>query len=289
MENMLVTIVVPAYNHERYIANTFNSLLAIEHTNVELIVIDDGSADNTWQIVLAFEQRLRDRFSLVTLLTRPNRGISETLNQALEVAKGDYFCAVASDDLVKPNRLCRLLKVFNADENLAAVSGGIELISESGAVTASRVPRREYVRFEDVFSFNYSVYAPAIVFKTAILRKIGGYCPESKIEDWELLLRLTYAGYKLFTISEIVAQYRLHGANFHKKYLVMDLEMRKIAQRYSSVAGYQETLALLDSIKFRNACRVSFREAARQFPRAGRSFFSRYFIHGLVILFKASR
>ena len=82
----LVSVVVPCYNHEKYVKETIESIVNQTYKNIELIVIDDGSKDNSVKVI----QELADKYGF-TFIHRPNKGLSATLNEGIRLSKGKYF------------------------------------------------------------------------------------------------------------------------------------------------------------------------------------------------------
>lgn len=103
MENTelpLVTVMIPSYNHEKYIKESIQSVIDQTYSRLELIVIDDGSKDNSIQIIEEMRLACEQRFEHFQFIFRENRGLSRTLNQGLSLARGEYFSIVASDDIM---------------------------------------------------------------------------------------------------------------------------------------------------------------------------------------------
>ena len=97
----LVSVLVPAYNHERYIAAALDSIRDDGYPNLEIVVIDDGSTDETWDRVVAWERANRDAVAIRTT-RQSNVGLAMTLNRLLEQASGSYATTLASDDRLLP-------------------------------------------------------------------------------------------------------------------------------------------------------------------------------------------
>ena len=100
MSKTLVSVIIPAYNHEKYVQETIKSIINQTYQNIELIVIDDGSKDFTWQKILEMKDECERRFEKVHFETKQNEGTCKTLNKLLSCAQGDFIDLIASDDLV---------------------------------------------------------------------------------------------------------------------------------------------------------------------------------------------
>ena len=100
--NPLVSVLIPSYNHERFVEQTIRSIMGQTYDNIELVIIDDGSTDATWSKIRALLPECQKRFVRVYAKTRPNIGSALTSNELISEAKGKYIYSIASDDLSKP-------------------------------------------------------------------------------------------------------------------------------------------------------------------------------------------
>jgi glycosyltransferase involved in cell wall biosynthesis len=114
----LISVLIPAYNGEPYLADAINSVLAQNYRPIEIIVIDDGSTDGTASIAQSFQD--------VRYTYQTNGGISVALNHGIELAAGDYFSFLDADDLWTPNKLLRQMQCFEYDAALDMVFGHMQ-------------------------------------------------------------------------------------------------------------------------------------------------------------------
>ncbi|MEN3009351.1 glycosyltransferase family A protein, partial [Pseudothermotoga sp.] len=114
MENILVTFVVPAYNVERYIPKTLNSLLSQTDKDFEIIVVNDGSTDNTYAVVKDILEK--SDFRNYKIITNPNGGPSSARNTGIKEAQGEYIIFLDGDDYVSPNLVERIRKVISTNK-----------------------------------------------------------------------------------------------------------------------------------------------------------------------------
>lgn len=142
----LVSVVVPVYNVERYIARCIESILNQTHRNLELILVDDGSPDRSGEI--CDEYALKD--NRIKVIHTPNQGVSRARNTGLDHAAGDYLLFVDSDDWVEPNHVEKLLPVDGED----LVYGGTKFFRNS--VLFSEVVPNAYVAVREEWTLNYS-------------------------------------------------------------------------------------------------------------------------------------
>ena len=129
----LVTVVIPAYNHERYVVDAIRSIINQDYGNVELIIINDGSRDGTHEKIAGLVGVCTKRFARFEYINRANIGLSATLNQALSMARGTYFSALASDDIAYPNKIRLLVNVLETNgPAFAAAFGNARFIDING-------------------------------------------------------------------------------------------------------------------------------------------------------------
>ncbi len=128
----LVSVVIPAYNHEKFIGEALDSVISQSHEHTEIIVIDDGSTDSTGSIV----KKCRD--PRVVYVYQENQDAFNALNRGFEMAAGDFISVLNSDDRYHPDRLRRLVEV-NKRQNAVWIITDIQAISEVGDATYRHV------------------------------------------------------------------------------------------------------------------------------------------------------
>ena len=241
MENTelpLVTVMIPSYNHEKYIKESIQSVIDQTYSRLELIVIDDGSKDNSIQIIEEMRLACEQRFEHFQFIFRENRGLSRTLNQGLSLARGEYFSIVASDDIMLPEKTAIQVDVFKKDSLITAVFGAHQYIDdESHVVSVKKAVYREF-NFQEIFYHQHDIPASSQMIKIDLLREIGGYNENTKVEDWDLWLRLTEVGAKLVYIPDVIVGYRMHDSNLSKNKSLMFDEVFNIVQRYKDRKGF---------------------------------------------------
>ena len=140
MANSLVSVVIPCYNHEHYIEQAISSVLSQDYPSIELIVIDDGSTDNSPKII----KELHDKQQNFTYLSQKNSGLIATLKRGLTRAKGEFFCQLASDDFLPSNSISKRVEKLNANLNSVAVF--TDAYSVNGDVVTERRITRDKLK-----------------------------------------------------------------------------------------------------------------------------------------------
>lgn len=237
--SLVVTVVIPSYNHEKYVENAIKSVLSQSYPFVELIVIDDGSKDGSLSIITALRQKYDFNF-----VARENRGLAKTLNEGINLAKGKYICFLASDDYYLPNRVASAVPVLeNSDDDIFATYCDGYLVTEDGGKIS---------RFSDKYSrpliggtYNNLLvgnWIPALgmTYKLEALKRYM-FDERFKVEDYTLYLRMFCEdGGKLISQNEIGFGYRWHDSNFSKNSQVMNAENELMKYHFSDVNSYQD-------------------------------------------------
>lgn len=183
-----VSVLMPAYNAERYVSEAIESMLDQSFPDFELVVVDDGSTDGTGEIV----ERFADRDPRVRLVRcEENGGIARALNRGLDAARGEYIVRMDSDDWSYPYRLERQVAFMDANPEVDVSGSAIEVCDRAlRPLNVRRYRTTDQELRERVF--HYSPFAhPAVIYRTEAARAIGGYNPAlSDADDYDFFLRL---------------------------------------------------------------------------------------------------
>ncbi|MBV8855445.1 MAG: glycosyltransferase [Acidobacteria bacterium] len=192
-----VSVIVPAYNEERVIAQTVRSLLASHYEAFEVIVVDDGSPDRTSEVV-------REQFGAeprVRLFTKENAGKAEALNYGLRHARGEVVIGLDADTVFEPEALGALAHRFR-DPHIGAVAGNAKVGNRINLVT--RWQALEYITSQNMdrrafASLNCITVVPGAVgaWRRELLEQVGGFSSDTLAEDQDLTLRVRRLGYKI--------------------------------------------------------------------------------------------
>jgi hypothetical protein len=202
-----VSVVLPVYNAERFVGEAIDSILGQTLADFELIVIDDGSTDDTPRI-------LADRVSRdprIRLIARENRGLTPTLNEGLEGARGPFVAIMNADDIALPERLERQVAFLDTHPAVAAVGSQTRLMLADGtpgpSVSLPQTPA-DVRRFLPKAS---PLAHPAVMFRRAAVVEVRGYRPQIEpAEDYDLWLRLADR-HELANLPNVLLHYRVHG------------------------------------------------------------------------------
>lgn len=244
MNAPLVSILIPAFNHERFVQRCLDSVLDDPWPAKELVIIDDGSTDATGERIAAWVTAHRDRIP-VRFLQRANRGVAATLNELAAMAQGEFLRLGASDDYFLPGGLEAQVRFLQAHPHKQAVVGDSivvdphdRLLHDSGMCGLHRADKRLYrtdAGIRRAVIGRWAVGGAVVLLRRDALARLGGWNEGLHIDDWDFFLRLA-AHDALGFVDVRVCAYRVHEANLsktrHPATRVMHLdESRRVALR----------------------------------------------------------
>ena len=208
-----VSVIMPSYNHERYISEAIDSVLNQTFTDFELIIIDDASKDKSKEIIKVYaekDSRIRAFFH------SENKGIARTMNECLEKADGKFIAFFASDDVWVKDKLEKQLEVLAKDEDLIVWSEGLIIDAQgdpTGELWTARFEskRKSGYLFEELLKGNFICGQSRIIKK----RNIGDIKFNEALKyrnDYQFEVDLSRK-YEYYFIPEPLAMYRVHGTN----------------------------------------------------------------------------
>lgn len=216
-----LSVVVPSYNHARFVRQALESVLVQDYRPLELVVVDDGSTDDSVGVIRA---TIADhRLDSVRFERQDNRGAHHAINRGLELASGEYLTVLNSDDVYDASRLHRLMSRA-AEAGAGVVFSGVRFIDEHGAPLAvdSAWPAwygRGVAETEDLptvgfrlLVHNLSVTSGNFLFSRQLLEGLRGFCGHRFAHDWDFLLRSTYLAEPVLVAAPLLS-YRVHGGN----------------------------------------------------------------------------
>jgi len=265
----LVTVIIASYNHAPYIEACIHSVLRQTYPNVELLVVDDGSKDDSVERI----RRLQVEYGF-DFQVQINQGLTYTLNTAIARAKGSLIVPFGSDDIMLPERLEKQVAYMDAKPEVGICAGNIELIDANGELFPEKRQRRDVpfrrLNFEDVF-MERKPYppAPTLMFRKEALIKVGGFDPEIRLEDLLIELKITHAGYYIDCLGEVLARYRKHASNSYKNHRFMIDSILRTYALFQQHPQYDYVrYRFLNSmfLKCANRDRVLARELLAQIP-----------------------
>ena len=214
----LISVLMPAYNHESYVRFAVDSVLSQTYSNLELIAIDDASRDKTWAVLSEYDD---PRIRLVK--HDVNQGAHSTLNEAMKMARGQYLAILDSDDIYQPERLERLLaEAERLTGNDTLIFSDVTFIDSAGE-TVGEHPRAvgyqtlrarcaELPAANWFLTGNSAIGTSNFFFSRALAEKVGAFTPLRYTHDWDWALRASLYQAPIW-LREPLLSYRVHDAN----------------------------------------------------------------------------
>jgi glycosyltransferase involved in cell wall biosynthesis len=200
MTPSLVSVIVPVYNGERYLAEAIQSVLNQDYRDIEVVVVDDGSTDRSSEIA--------EQFAVTRIIRQLNAGAGAATNTGIENARGDILTFIDADDLWEPGTLARRVARFHNDPDLDMTHGMVlEFVSPDlgpeGTATARPVGRWMHARL-----------AGTTVLRRSAIEKVGLIDTTLKLGGWmDWLMRAEEAGLRTERCDDRVLRRRIHGSN----------------------------------------------------------------------------
>lgn len=257
MDHPLVSIVIPAYNHEKYINDTLNSVIDDTYPNKEIVIINDGSKDNSAAVIENWI--LQHKETSVIFQNRENKGICATLNEGIVLAGGKYIVLLASDDMLYGNTIAKrveLLEQAEPDGKLVLVSDALviddanNIIKQSSLAEHNGGNKREYATDDGILKevlFNPAISGATVLINKSIYNIIGYYPDNLKLEDWYFYQRAAAIKAILFWDAP-VSLYRLHDTNISRANNTYDI---RVALYKSMLKTYYLNISIMPGLKFK--------------------------------------
>ena len=194
-EKPLVSVLIPSYNHAEYVAETIYSIWQQSYTQVEIVVVDDCSTDNSVEILKSLENR--SPISMQLYENERNLGPRATVSRALELSRGDLIIPFASDDLLAPDRLDRQIQQFRDNPDLKILYGNGYVIRNEQKIKKIHSPEVKTLLSSeprDILRYLYTHPSPfflqcALISKD-FLQVVGAYEGSFLADDWLLNIRM---------------------------------------------------------------------------------------------------
>jgi glycosyltransferase involved in cell wall biosynthesis len=225
----LVSVVVPAYRHADFIREALASVHRQTHAELELIVVDDSSPDETFDLAEALlsSPEYRARFKrVVCQQNEKNLGAHHTINVGMGLARGSWVSLLNSDDVYQLSRIERLL-AHAAGHRADFVFSGLRFLHDAGEIpwrdrvtmkhiTEAQANAWRFPSLRDaLFHFNFCATTGNMLFKRQVVERLGGFADLQYCHDWDFIMRASEI-FDLAFVPEKLYGYRLHGANSFK-------------------------------------------------------------------------
>ena len=233
-EKPLVSVVMPAYNAEKYISEAIESILNQTFRDFEFIIIDDGSKDKTWEII---QDYAKNDNRVIPVKNEENLKICKTLNKGILMSRGEYIVRMDSDDWSYPERIEKQVSYMTSHPDVVISGGNIEVCDEGLDVIHNREYPSDDADIRKVF-FRYNPFChPSTIYKSDIAKEIGLYNPTLyDAEDYDIYFRFGNVG-KLANIKDVIHKLRTRSDSVSQS-RTKSQEMITLYIRHKAVVEY---------------------------------------------------
>ncbi len=264
MNKPVVSVIIPAYNAESFIKETIESALNQTYKNIEVIVVDDGSTDNTEKIVKSIDDKR------IKYIKQNNRGVSAARNKGIEVSKGEFIALLDHDDIWLPRKLEKQLPLFS-DPQVGLVFSDTIFFKDGRdlySIYSKYKPPQGWV-FRELLKRNF-ISCETVVIRKKALESLDEWFPEDMemSEEYDLFLRLAYK-WKFDYVDEPLAKWRIHERNDSslREHLVVK-DYKKIYERLKNSIPDFESKYKEELVEFRNF--ITLKEAISHWKKGER-------------------
>jgi len=231
-----VSVIIPAYNQALYVSQAIQSVLDQTYPNFELIVVDDGSTDESPKILAGIQDpRLR-------VISQPNAGLSAARNTGLRVSSAPLITLLDADDYFFPDKLAVLSAFLEAHPEIGMVSGGYQIVNQAGETLRQFVKSPTSLKLPELLLGNPFV-PTAVMFRKQWIDRVGLFDEALRAcEDWDLWLRMASAGCQFAWVEHIVVAYRYHQGQMTRESARMRKAIITVLDKFFSQPDLPENL-----------------------------------------------
>lgn len=267
----LVSVIIPTYNRARFLKVAIESALAQTHKDLEIIVVDDGSTDNTAEL-------LRPYFLKITYIRQNSAGPAAARNRALGIARGDYIAFLDSDDIWHPEKIEHQLEAFMQNPAIGACHTNADLIDENENIVAILAEDEGYIQsgmvLKAILMWRCRIFLSSLMVTRECLRQAGDFDVSLRTgEDWHFIVRCARR-YPFGYLTEKLLLRRAHPASLTSNAYASDennttfLSLRKALDILPEIDGPTRRRAF--EIRYYHYGYINFRR--RNYPLARRFF-----------------
>lgn len=233
MNQPLVSVIIPNYNYANYLREAIESVLSQTYKNIEIFVVDDGSKDNSAEVLGEFGDQIHTIF-------QQNAGVAAARNNGVANSKGDFIAFLDADDVWLPNKIEMQVERFLTDKKLGLVHVAVQEINATGENLDTRFDGLSGEVSHELLLLERGVVlggGSGMMIPREVFNEVGGFDLRlSTSADWDLFYQIS-SRYPISLVSEILLKYRIHGSNMHGNIPRMEREMLIGFEKAFSVAG----------------------------------------------------
>jgi glycosyltransferase involved in cell wall biosynthesis len=270
----LVSIIAVCFNQDKWVAQTLDSITKQTYSNIQLIIADDGSTDNSKNIIDAW---VKENNSNAIFINHPkNLGLTKNINSGLIYVKGEYFQAFGCDDIMLPHKIENQVKAMEADKNIGIIYSDMDLIDADGTKFSQTYYQRDKNKkprsgnlYTDLID-RFFISAPTVLIRKKVLDKLKGYNEKLDYEDHDFFLR-TAKTFDFLYVPEITVQYRISAQSMTRTNTSLKFFKNSFAifcDNFDSDKKYSPLFVAKLLFYTKNLYSLKFRDAANYFFKA---------------------
>lgn len=221
MNKPLVSAIIPNYNYANYLREAIDSVLSQTYQNIEVIVVDDGSTDNSREILQDYGERIK-------VIFQKNQGVSPARNNGVKASKGELIAFLDADDFWLPRKIEKQVQKFSSDKTFGLVHVGVENIDAKGKSLVTLLNGLEGEVSHELLLFNRAVIlggGSGMMITRKAFEDVGGFDLRLLTSaDWDIFYQIS-SRYQVGFVPKVLLKYRIHGSNMHSNIMRMESEM----------------------------------------------------------------
>ncbi|OGM15667.1 hypothetical protein A2V56_01885 [Candidatus Woesebacteria bacterium RBG_19FT_COMBO_42_9] len=212
--NPLVSVIMPVYNAEAFVAEAVESILSQTYPNIEIILVDDASKDGTLEILKKYKEENPDKITLVALRKNRGKGGDAAANIAFEKANGEFIARMDADDIALPDRIEKQFKFLSDNPEYAVVGSCAHVINTEGEVVGQKImPETQSDIYRNCFVF-HPMINPTQVFRKSAFPGLKLYLNDNPTNnDYLTTMKKISGGARYYNLPEKLLYYRIHDKN----------------------------------------------------------------------------
>ena len=242
INNELVSVIIPCYNHAHYLPTAVESVINQSHPAVEIVVVDDGSTDNTKQVAQSYPQ--------VKYIWEKNQGLPASRSTGIRNSTGDYIAFLDADDWLYTDAIKTNLRYLRQNDQLAFVSGAYEEVKDAGKIIAICKNEIKSDHYQQLLFSNYVGMISAVLYRRWVFNEVLFNESLKACEDYDLYLKITRK-HPVLHHTETIAAYRKHQANMSLDFpLMLSSSLNVLQQQKSELKTVHEVQAYKKGQRF---------------------------------------
>ena len=267
------SVVIPAYNAARFVAAALDSVAGQTFRDFEIVVVDDGSSDDTAARVTSWREHHHD--IELELVSQPNKGIGGSRNSGIRKSRGEFVAFLDVDDTWMPEKLASVATFLGEHPEVDLVCHHEWMDRGNGALR--RLSHGPHASYEDLLFKGNTISTSAVTVRRTLLDRIGGFSEDLSIngvEDYDLWLRLARSGCRIAYLPEVLGTYRVHDTGFTANIDAhLSHTLNVLHAHFDALPGRNYKRQI------RKARAIAFRGAARAYMTNGRRSQARQMFH----------